>query len=191
MISIILLFGKVKSNLENKMSGKGYSYWKDQWDKKYKGFSHLRNPEVRAADYILKKYGRSIFTTYGKAIGDAYFGGSRIQAIILPMTKDHKNMDEIMLLLHKAIGNHLIHENGDLHNILKILSSEAGVDITGFKIEKSQAAVFSDQELSLGVCFIALCVPVVGWGYLFFKLYETVMRLSEGKEADVPKLKIP
>lgn len=167
-------------------------YWKDMWDKEIEcrwRHNYIQNKDyldpppfkptskdyARVADYILKKYGRNPFNTYGKPIRDAYFEGDRFAAIFIPLvSKSSENMEEILNFLKEEIGSSPIYKGGDLAAILKIFHEETGMDLSTFNIVESKLDFIMQKDLTLGFCILALCTPIIGWGYLFFKLFEHI-----------------
>ncbi|WP_454782311.1 hypothetical protein [Legionella sp. WA2022007384] len=102
------------------MSGKGLPYWRQAWNDA--GFLE----DYQKADYLLKRYARQSFNTYGKEIADFYFGPSR--SIFVPsinskscrLTPNRKSMDSVIKDLQGILDDRSIYRNGDLHNILQV-----------------------------------------------------------------------
>ncbi len=119
------------------MSGKGLHYWRQAW--KDAGFLE----DYKNADYLLKRYARQSFTSYGKEVADFYFGESR--SIFVPSinskstrsTPDRKSMSSVIQDLQMILHGRSIYEKGDLHNILIVFGENTNEDYTrSFNIVK-------------------------------------------------------
>lgn len=144
----------------SKMLKKDYLYWNTLWDfERKRQYTH-----IAVADYMLKRYGRSITTDYGSEIGNYYFT-NRFQALFVPFTKNHNSIEELMSGLKTIMKDKPIYENTALAHILQILKQKAGANLEGFTI-------IPKPPTPIAYYVIALFVPIVGWGYLAFKLFE-------------------
>lgn len=112
------------------MSGKGLSYWQQAWDNA--GFLK----DYQNADYLLQRYARLSFTSYGREVANFYFGESR--SIFAP-TINSKNsrsspkgqrMSRVIEDLQSILNGRPIYKDGDLHHILRVFAEKTGQDYT-------------------------------------------------------------
>ncbi|PWY55441.1 hypothetical protein DGG96_11725 [Legionella qingyii] len=117
------------------MSGKGLAYWRQAWQDA--GFGN----NYENALYLLKRYARQSFNTYGKDVANFYFGESR--SIFAPsishkscrLTRDERSMERVIKDLQGILDGRPIYQDGDLHNILKVFGEKMKQDCTtSFKI---------------------------------------------------------
>lgn len=112
------------------MSGKGLDYWRQAWSDA--GFLAA----YQNADYLLKRYARQSFNTYGKDVAEFYFGKPRsifapgINSKSCRSTPDRQSMDSVIKDLQGILNGRSIYQDGDLHNILQVFGEMTNQDCT-------------------------------------------------------------
>lgn len=127
------------------MSGMGRAYWLNVWDT-----CHSPNDNAAAAERCLKRYGYLWSgTTHGKQV-NKYFYLDKLGGYYYSCAMLHA----VITKLQTAIHNEPIYENGDLHQILKIIGEKAHKDenyyLHQFTIIKK--STIGDSFLSLFSC---------------------------------------
>ncbi|KTC92364.1 hypothetical protein OQJ18_10075 [Fluoribacter dumoffii] len=140
------------------MSGKGLHYWRQAWDNA--GFSK----DYQNADYLLKRYARQSFTSYGNEIAHFYFGESR--SIFVPTinsqsrrsTPDRQRMDSVIDDLQGILNGRPIYKDGDLHNILRVFGEKTNRDYTtSFNIAEKPSFLENFIFLEFFFSFLKKC----------------------------------
>ncbi|MCW8408852.1 hypothetical protein OQJ13_07690 [Legionella sp. PATHC035] len=112
------------------MSGKGLSYWRQAWDNA--GFLK----DYQNADYLLQRYARLSFTSYGKEVANFYFGESRsfftptISSKNSRSTPKRQRMSSVIEDLQGILKGRPIYKDGDLHHILQVFAEKTNRDYT-------------------------------------------------------------
>lgn len=149
---------------------KSIEYWRKAWDEAGTVLSGKDPKHYNNADYVLKRYARQSFNTYGKEVADFYFGKARSIFVatinsesLRTKENNRQSMDSVIADLQKLIGTRPIYEDGDLHKIIQVFGEKTAPDhekdyyTKSFTIEKKPSPFENFLILEYFLSFLMKC----------------------------------